>query len=47
MMLVLFDVDKTLFLTSDPLMGQATTAAIEDVWGLELPGDGKPRPRPK
>ena len=37
MLLVLFDVDKTLFLTSDPLMGQATTAAIEDVWGLELP----------
>lgn len=39
MMLVLFDVDKTLFLNSDPLMGQATTAAIEDVWGLKLPGD--------
>src|SRR5262245_23670958 len=38
-LLVLFDVDKTLFLTSDPLMGQATTAAIEEVWGLKLPGD--------
>jgi len=38
-LLVLFDVDKTLFLTSDPLMGQATTAAIEDVWGLELPAE--------
>lgn len=38
-MLVLFDVDKTLFLNSDPLMGQATTAAIEDVWGLKLSGD--------
>jgi phosphoglycolate phosphatase-like HAD superfamily hydrolase len=39
MMLVLFDVDKTLFLTSDPLMGQATTDAIETVWGLKLPKD--------
>jgi phosphoglycolate phosphatase len=37
--LVLFDVDKTLFMTSDPLMGRATTDAIETVWGLELPGD--------
>jgi phosphoglycolate phosphatase len=37
--LVLFDVDKTLFLNSDPLMGQATTAAIDDVWGLKLLGD--------
>jgi phosphoglycolate phosphatase-like HAD superfamily hydrolase len=38
-MLVLFDVDKTLFVTSDPLMGQATTDVIETVWGLALPGD--------
>jgi phosphoglycolate phosphatase len=38
-MLVLFDVDKTLFMTSDPLMGQATTDAIETVWGRRLPGD--------
>jgi phosphoglycolate phosphatase-like HAD superfamily hydrolase len=38
-LLVLFDVDKTLFMTSDPLMGQATTDAIEAVWGLRLPGD--------
>ena len=38
-MLVLFDVDKTLFLNSDPLMGQATTEAIEAVWGPKLPGD--------
>jgi phosphoglycolate phosphatase-like HAD superfamily hydrolase len=37
--LVLFDVDKTLFMTSDPLMGQATTDAIETVWRLKLPGD--------
>ena len=39
MLLVLFDVDKTLFMTSDPLMGHATTDAIETVWGLQLPGD--------
>src|SRR6478672_7699094 len=26
-------------MTSDPLMGQATTDAIETVWGLKLPGD--------
>jgi phosphoglycolate phosphatase-like HAD superfamily hydrolase len=39
MMLVLFDVDKTLFLNSDPLMGRATTDAIETVWGLKLRGD--------
>jgi phosphoglycolate phosphatase len=38
-LLVLFDVDKTLFVNSDPLMGQATTDAIETVWGLRLPGD--------
>jgi len=38
-LLVLFDVDKTLFMTSDPLMGQATTDAIETVWGVKLPGD--------
>jgi phosphoglycolate phosphatase-like HAD superfamily hydrolase len=38
-LLVLFDVDKTLFLTSDPLMGQATTDAIKTIWGLELPAD--------
>ena len=39
MLLVLFDVDKTLFMTSDPLLGQATTDAVETVWGLKLPGD--------
>jgi phosphoglycolate phosphatase len=38
-LLVLFDVDKTLFMTSDPLMGRATTEAIETVWGLKLPAD--------
>jgi len=38
-MLVLFDVDKTLFMNSDPLMGRATTDAIEMVWGRRLAGD--------
>ena len=38
-MLVLFDVDKTLFMTSDPLMGQATTDAIETVWDRRLAHD--------
>jgi phosphoglycolate phosphatase len=38
-MLVLFDVDKTLFMKSDPLMGQATTDAIETVWGRRLAHD--------
>jgi phosphoglycolate phosphatase-like HAD superfamily hydrolase len=38
-MLVLFDVDKTLLVNSDPLMGQATTDAIEAVWGHRLPRD--------
>jgi phosphoglycolate phosphatase-like HAD superfamily hydrolase len=38
-LLVLFDVDKTLFMNSDPLMGQATTDAIEAVWGRRLPDD--------
>jgi hypothetical protein len=39
MMLVLLDVDKTLFLNSDPLMGQATTDAIETVWGRKVQAD--------
>ena len=26
-------------MTSDPLMGKATTDAIETVWGVKLPGD--------
>jgi phosphoglycolate phosphatase-like HAD superfamily hydrolase len=38
-MLVLFDVDKTLFMNSDPLMGLATTDAIETVWGRRLADD--------
>jgi phosphoglycolate phosphatase len=42
-LLVLFDVDKTLFLNSDPLMGQATTDAIQTVWGRKLPVDAMRR----
>jgi phosphoglycolate phosphatase-like HAD superfamily hydrolase len=37
--LVLFDVDGTLFLTHDELMGQATMGAIESVWGRRPPPD--------
>ena len=37
--LVLFDIDGTLFLTSDPLVGRATLDTIQEVWGLELPPD--------
>ncbi len=37
--LVLFDIDGTLFLTSDPLVGRATLDAVEDVWNLRLPPD--------
>jgi phosphoglycolate phosphatase len=33
-LLVLFDVDGTLFVTHDPLMGEATIEAIGAVWGL-------------
>jgi phosphoglycolate phosphatase len=33
-LLVLFDVDGTLFLTHDPLLGVATIEAIATVWGL-------------
>jgi hypothetical protein len=46
-LLVLFDVDKTLFLNSDLLMGQATTDAIETVWGLRVPGDAIRGVRPR
>jgi phosphoglycolate phosphatase len=37
--LILFDIDGTLFLTSDPLVGRATLDAVEEVWGLRLPAD--------
>ena len=38
-LLVLFDIDGTLFLTSDPLVGRATLDTIEEVWGMRLPDD--------
>jgi phosphoglycolate phosphatase len=41
--LVLFDVDGTLFLTPDRLFGQALKAAVEDVYGLRLAGDALDR----
>ncbi len=37
--LLLFDIDGTLFLTSDPLVGRATLDAIDEVWGVRLPDD--------
>jgi phosphoglycolate phosphatase-like HAD superfamily hydrolase len=37
--LVLFDIDGTLFLTSDPLVGRATLDAIDEAWGKRLPDD--------
>jgi phosphoglycolate phosphatase-like HAD superfamily hydrolase len=39
MWLVLFDIDGTLFLTDDRLMTEASRAAIQDVYGVELPPD--------
>ncbi len=33
---MLFDVDGTLFLTHDPLFVEALTAAVDDVYGLQL-----------
>jgi phosphoglycolate phosphatase len=38
-LLVLFDIDGTLLLTSDPLVGRATLDVIDDVWGIRLPDD--------
>jgi phosphoglycolate phosphatase len=38
-LLVLFDVDGTLFLTHDPLFGRSLLGAIEQVYGLRLAGD--------
>ena len=37
--LVLFDIDGTLFLTSDPLVARATLDAVKAVFGLSLPPD--------
>jgi phosphoglycolate phosphatase-like HAD superfamily hydrolase len=36
---LLFDVDGTLLLTDDPLVGQATAAAAREVFGVELAPD--------
>jgi phosphoglycolate phosphatase len=38
-LLVLLDVDGTLFLTDDPLVGQATAEAAREVWGIDLEPD--------
>jgi phosphoglycolate phosphatase len=37
--LVLFDIDGTLFLVSDPLVGRATLEAVDEVYGVRLPAD--------
>jgi phosphoglycolate phosphatase-like HAD superfamily hydrolase len=37
--LVLFDIDGTLFVTDDALAGEASLAAVADVFGVELPAD--------
>ena len=36
---MLFDVDGTLLLTDDPLMGRAVIETLEEVYGVELPAD--------
>jgi phosphoglycolate phosphatase-like HAD superfamily hydrolase len=38
-LLVLFDVDGTLFLSHDPLAQEATLDAIDEVYGLRIEGD--------
>jgi phosphoglycolate phosphatase len=38
-LLVLLDVDGTLFLTDDPLAGQALRETLSEHFGVELPGD--------
>jgi phosphoglycolate phosphatase len=38
-LLVLLDVDGTLFLTDDPLAGQALRETLSERFGVELPGD--------
>ena len=38
-MLVLFDIDGTLLLTSDPLYGEALVEAVRKIYGLELTAD--------
>src|ERR671935_568987 len=39
MLLLLLDVDGTLFLTDDPLVGEATAEAAREVWGIHLEPD--------
>jgi phosphoglycolate phosphatase len=39
MLLLLLDVDGTLFLTDDPLVDEATVDAAREVWGIELMPD--------
>jgi phosphoglycolate phosphatase len=39
MLLLLVDVDGTLFLTDDPLVGEATAEAAREVWGIDLARD--------
>ena len=43
MLLLLFDVDGTLLLTDDPLVGQATADAAREVFGVELAPDALAR----
>ena len=38
-LLVLFDVDRTLFVSSDSLYGKALAAAVHEVYGLRLSED--------
>jgi HAD superfamily hydrolase (TIGR01549 family) len=42
-MVLLFDVDGTLFLTDDPLFGRALVAATRDVCSVDLPPDALSR----
>ena len=39
MLLVLFDVDGTLLLSDDPLVGQAAAEAAGEVWGIGMAPD--------
>jgi phosphoglycolate phosphatase len=39
MLLLLLDVDGTLLLTDDPLVGEVTADAAREVWGIELTPD--------
>jgi beta-phosphoglucomutase-like phosphatase (HAD superfamily) len=42
-LLVLFDVDGTLFLTHDPLLGRALRETLSEHFGVELPEDALER----